>query len=415
MKEIEHLLQERIGLDSASVGPALIQRAVRLRMKLLGVKLIDDYRQLLSSSGAEWKELVEAVVVTETWFFRDKEPLAAFARLMLKEWLPAQSRRVARVLSLPCSSGEEPYSLAMALLDAGVPAARFRLEGVDISERALAHAKRGIYGKNSFRGKDLNFRKRHFQPAKDGFVVGSAIRHCVRFSQGNLLSADFRAGKESCDFIFCHNLLIYFDRNAQRRALDRLARLLAPWGILFVGPAEQQLVLDCGFVSAGISMAFACRKESPPGAPAAHRLRAASLLKLPSASHPFQFNVQREPPLSLAGGPEPQLADNSGHPLLETLETARRLADAGRLREAAGICEAHLREGGPSAHAYYLLGLVREADGKPGAIECYRKALYLEPDHYDTLMQMALLSQKNGESARARTFKSRAQRVKAKE
>ena len=96
------------------------------------------------------------------------------------------------------------------------------------------------------------------------------------------------------------------------------------------------------------------------------------------------------------------------------LETARRLADAGRLKEAAEICEAHLRENRASAQAYYLLGLVRDAGGEPGAIECYRKALYLEPNHYESLLQMALLLQKNGDAARARTFKSRAQRIKLK-
>jgi chemotaxis protein methyltransferase WspC len=95
------------------------------------------------------------------------------------------------------------------------------------------------------------------------------------------------------------------------------------------------------------------------------------------------------------------------------LETARRLADAGRLSEAAEICEAHLRQSRVSAQAYYLLGLVRDADGDATAIDCYRKALYLKPNHYESLLQMALLLQKNGDPARARAFRSRAQRIKA--
>jgi chemotaxis protein methyltransferase WspC len=95
------------------------------------------------------------------------------------------------------------------------------------------------------------------------------------------------------------------------------------------------------------------------------------------------------------------------------LETAHRLADAGQLKEAARVCEAHLRKNSASAPAYYLLGLLRDADGDASAIECYRKALYLEPDHYETLLQMAQLSQRSGNSERARAFKSRAQRVKA--
>jgi chemotaxis protein methyltransferase WspC len=90
------------------------------------------------------------------------------------------------------------------------------------------------------------------------------------------------------------------------------------------------------------------------------------------------------------------------------------LADAGHFSEAAEICEAHLRENRVSSQAYYLLGLVRDASGEPDAIDCYRKALYLEPDHYESLVQMALLLQKNGDAARAGTFKSRARRIKLK-
>jgi chemotaxis protein methyltransferase WspC len=101
-------------------------------------------------------------------------------------------------------------------------------------------------------------------------------------------------------------------------------------------------------------------------------------------------------------------------PIQPDLETARRLADAGRLNEAAGICEAHLRRSQASAQAYYLLGLVRDAGGDATAIDCYRKALYLEPNHYESLLQMALLLQKNGDPARARAFRNRAQRINAK-
>jgi len=96
------------------------------------------------------------------------------------------------------------------------------------------------------------------------------------------------------------------------------------------------------------------------------------------------------------------------------LEIARRLADEGRAEEALAICQKHLSENGASAPAYYLLGLLRDAAGDPTAVDYYRKALYLEPNHYETLLQMALLSQKNGDSARARAFKSRAQRLKLK-
>jgi chemotaxis protein methyltransferase WspC len=101
-------------------------------------------------------------------------------------------------------------------------------------------------------------------------------------------------------------------------------------------------------------------------------------------------------------------------PIHADLEGARRLADAGRFEEAAKICHAHLKDKGRSAQAYFLLGLVRDAAGDPTAAEYYRKALYLEPNHYESLLHLALWSEKNGETAGARRLKSRAQRVKTK-
>jgi chemotaxis protein methyltransferase WspC len=314
-----------------------------------------------------------------------------------------------RLLSLPCASGEEPYSLAMALRDAGVAPERFQIDAVDISARALAHAERGIYGRNSFRGQDLAFRDRYFQPSKDGFVLAPAVRRCVRFCRGNLFGDDFLPGHSSYDFIFCRNLLIYFDGPMQRRAIDKIERLLAPAGVVFVGPVEQPLLLNHGFASANIPKAFACRKARQAVRPqrvARLSKRPAGPAGLPPASaFPPQFPASR--------GTMPPAIGRASPARPADLEIARRLADKGRLNEAAAICEAHLRQSKGCAQAYYLLGLVRDAAGDTRAIDCYRKALYLEPDHYESLLQMALLLQKNGDPVRARTFKSRAQRVQS--
>jgi len=410
MKPIEHLLRKTMGLDAESIGPTSIQRAVRQRMRSLGLRRLEDYEQLLGSSSAEWDELVESVIVTETWFFRDAEPFAAFVCLVLEGGLPALPAAPARLLSIPCASGEEPYSLAMALLDAGVAPERFQIEAVDISARALARAERGVYRKNSFRGKDLAFRDRYFQTSKDGFVLDPAIRSCVRFCRGNLFSDDFLPGHANYDFIFCRNLLIYFDRAMQRRAIEKIERWLAPSGVLFVGPAEQPLVLNHGFVSVNMPNAFACRKAGHP----VRRQRLARLPKRPPTPAGLQPNGAWQPQLSASSSLTLPPAGRASSSVQPDLESARRLADAGRLNEAAAICEAHLRQSRVSAQAYYLLGLVRDAGGDASAIDCYRKALYLEPNHYESLLQMALLWQKNGDPARARAFRNRAQRIRAK-
>jgi chemotaxis protein methyltransferase WspC len=406
MSRIEQLLRERVGLDPATLGATTIQRAVRLSMNRLSLKSSVEYEHLLQASPAQWAELVESVLVTETWFFRDPDAMQALVRLVLEEWLPTHPSPL-RLLSVPCSSGEEPYSLVMALLDAGVPPDRFHIDAADISLRALARARKGLYPKNAFRGKDIDFRRRHFHPAKDGFVLDPSIRRLVHFIRGNLLANDFLAGVQSYDFIFCRNLLIYFDLPNQQLALERVSQLLAPTGVLFVGPAEQRLALDCGFVSANLPMAFACRKAGAPAPP-------------PSLHRPARSaKWQPFPPPVLAGADFPNWLSNreaspaaGSLPRTPDLEQARRLADSGHLNEAAAICEAHLRYNRCSASAYYLLGLVRDAGGDATAADCYRKALYLEPNHYESLLQMALLAQKNGDAAAARNFRRRAQRLK---
>ena len=181
MHLIENLLRRTIGLDSASIGSSLIGQTVRMRMQSRGLTKFEDYGKYLQATPAELNELIEAVVVKETWFFRDKEPFTVLARLVLTEWLPAHPATPLRLLSVPCSTGEEPYSMAMALLDAGLPPERFRIDAVDISSRALETAKHAVYRKNSFRGQARGYRERHFQPAADGYLLNQSVRDRVRF------------------------------------------------------------------------------------------------------------------------------------------------------------------------------------------------------------------------------------------
>ena len=125
MKAIEDLLRDRIGLDASSIGSSLIERCVRLRMKALGIADVAGYVRRLRADDSEWRELVESVVVPETWFFRDRQAFDALIQNLIAEWIPRQSMHSLRILSAPCSTGEEPYSLAMALLDAGwLPSSR---------------------------------------------------------------------------------------------------------------------------------------------------------------------------------------------------------------------------------------------------------------------------------------------------
>lgn len=410
MQRIEALLRKQIGLDAASIGSSLIERTIRLRMKLYGLRQLEEYNQLLLDSEHEFNELIEAVVVTETWFFRDREPFNTFTKFAVEEWLPRHAEGAMRILSVPCSSGEEPYSLAMALLDAGVASERFQIDAVDISTNAIARAQRAIYGKNSFRGKDLSFRDRHFVAIKEGFVLNPEVRRHVAFARDNVLDDGFLSGHPPYDFIFCRNLLIYFDRATQILTLTKLHRLLAGDGVLFVGPAELPLVNESGFTSASLPHAFACRKTNDAVGPPLRAPRR----KRKTASDPMSPATGSKPSLPSPGRSGRSPVDSAAAETTAPLQQARQLADSGRLDEAATICEAHLAQNGMSAEAYYLLGLVKDATDDPQAIAFYRKALYLEPDHYETLVHAALWLERNGDTLGARAFKRRAERAQPK-
>jgi chemotaxis protein methyltransferase WspC len=412
--EVEHVLKRTMGLDAASIGSASVERAVRIRMSACQTRDLPAYVEQLRSDQTELQELVEAVVVSETWFFRDREAFTAVARIARESALPSPADGM-RLLSLPCSTGEEPFSLAMALLDAGLPSSRFRIDAIDISERALNHARRAIYGKNSFRGGDLAFRDRYFAPRPEGYHLADQVRRSVRFAPGNLFAGDFLPGTEIYDVIFCRNMLIYFDGPAQAHVIGVLTRLLTTNGVLFVGPSEASLLLNPDYVSTRIPMAFAFRKAArvaleqatptkaiPVGPRSTARRRTVSPLRAVSGSSADRPAVV--PQATAAGDAKPEIHE------------IRRLADGGHLVEAARHCEEYLRAGEPSAEVLHLLGVIRDAAGNQAeAGDYYRKALYLDPNHHEALVHLALLLGKRGDAAGAKVLNDRVRRLARRE
>jgi chemotaxis protein methyltransferase WspC len=180
--------------------------------------------------------------------------------------------------------------------------------------------------------------------------------------------------------------------------------------VLFIGPSESGLFLRNDFVSAKIPLAFAFRRSSGlrrAQHPQTERARKRAL-EIPRVVAPPAIALTLKLALLKPAHPAPKAAP----PLLDT---AAKLADEGRLSEAAQVCDEHLREHGSSARAYYLLGLVRDTAGQPDeAWKFYRKALYLDPEHYEALLHSAFLAQKRGDESGARALLERARRVSKK-
>ncbi len=418
LRGIEQLLASQIGLDPLAVGPQLILRAVRQRMRELELDDLSAYERQLRQSELELQALIEEVVVSESWFFRDKLPFQRFREYVRTRWRDDPKRPPLRVLSLPCAAGEEPYSIAMTLWDLELPSARFRVDAVDVSDRRLAIASRGVYSLNAFRGPDPDFRARYFRDHPSGYELDPVVRATVRFLQASILDPRLLEGSPPYDVLFCRNLLIYLAPPARAYVLKVIDRLLAADGLLFIGHADrlEGTGTEAKFTPDGDPACFAYRRADHGDASLPqHRVETPRPLATWIAPDSGAGSAVAILPVS-NGTIAPRAAESIYAGVLSPvasqpsalLDQAAALANQGRFDEAVAECEQHLRLKGPSPSAYYLMGMIWQAAGdRRQAEECFRKTVYLEPKHGEALLALALLAERRGDHAAATSFRRR--------
>lgn len=410
-RTIEDMLVGRIGLDPASVSPNLVSRGVRTRMAALGLDDVDAYEVRLRRSSAEVQELIEEVVIPESWFFRDERSFRVLQEFARERLAVPPRRSLIRILSIPCARGEEPLSIAMALCDARLDLKRFQIDGVDLAARSLEFARRGLYSANAFRGAELGFRSRYFHPVGAGFQIDPSILGAIRWIQGNILAPDFLVGEAPYDFIFCRNLLIYFTPEARARTLKTLDRLLAEDGVLVIGHADHLGAAGLSrFVGIGDSTRFAFRKANRPErsmAAAASKARRVVIDPVDEAESPFA-EVAAPTPIDF-----PSTAPTA-EVVASLLDQACALANQGKHDEAIRLLDKQIQAKGPNAPAFHLMGGIHQAAGDRERAEgCFRKAVYLDPDHDEALLALALLADRRGDASSAAGYRRRAERALA--
>ena len=412
MSGIERMLYDRIGLDPTTVGSSLVERAVQRRMSHCRVHDPAAYAARLAVDAQEILELVEEVVIPETYFFREPEGLDAVAQRAATGDERATAESPLRVLSAPCSTGEEPYSIAMTLLAAGVSPEAIAIDAVDVSREAVARARAAVYRGGSFRSTADHWH-RFFHTVPAGQLVNVDVRRLVHFEQSNMLDSGFCTPHEAYDVIFCRNLLIYFDPATQARVLAVLTSLLIPDGIIVVGAADTFAVRRAGFVPvAGAERAFLFRHEVAPTAlvhEAPPRTRgvkmrpaiAARAVRPAAAKRPAVPNTTKIVVPSL---PVPVSADH-------IVADISRLAGAGRLADAIRIGESALAAFDSDAELLAIMGTTYAAfDDAERAETCYRRALYLDPSHTEALLHLALLLDARGDGRAGDRLRARARR-----
>lgn len=412
---IADLLRERIGLDPASLGADAIASAVRQRMQAVECGRVEAYERQVQSSEREFEELLGVVLVPETWFFRGCAAFELLRHFVANEWRPANPLGTLRVLSAPCCTGEEPYSIAMTLLHAGLPPTAFKVDGVDISREFIAKARRAEYRAHAFRNEGQEFARPYVIHAGDKIHLQPEAVASVEFAAANLLDSGALQERGRYSVVFCRNLLIYLHTRAREQVLALVDRLLEPGGLLFAGHAE--LLQRPGYRPMTPLGAFAYRRtdKQAPLDGVDLQTKASTPLGRPSRppSHVYPPRLSPAGPArkSQRGIVVPPLRSEAAAGE-ESLARARELANAGRLVEAASLCERRLSADGPCARTYCLLGEVCAAAGDLARAEdCLNKALYLDSGLVEALVHLSLLAHKRGDAHAAAHFRQRAARL----
>jgi chemotaxis protein methyltransferase CheR len=246
-RNFQELIHTEAGIWLSPSKTALLTGRLAKRLRLHGLKSFQDYYRLVLESPEEYIQMLDAISTNETRFFREPKHFELLESHILPRWIRASASgdrgRDIRVLSAGCSTGQEPYSVAMTLLRHFPPGSGWNIEiiAADLSTRVLEVAQRGVWSADKASEIPFDYLKafmlKGYGDQEGKIKAGREIRSLIRFQHANLHQSPYPfAG--NFDLIFCRNVLIYFDLRSREMVLHRLARLLSPDGYFFVGHAE---------------------------------------------------------------------------------------------------------------------------------------------------------------------------------
>jgi len=429
-RELTDWLGSNYGLDPDILGLTALDEALQVRSRDTGMSDFGVYVEHWRQDERERAALLQRLLVGETWLFRE---WASFQ--CLEDWLRRHGASFSpgeplRILSLPCATGEEAWSIAALVDEAGLDAARASIDAMDINPDALKLAREGSYAQRKLRGQPPERWSRAFQLQSDGRLrVTEALRGLVRFVEGNAMDSAAFGKRGSYHIIFCRNMLIYMNTAARHQICQTLHRYLRPEGLLFLGHAEVAAP-GLGLVRSGIHGAFAWRRERegeaataqiPPALPsrtlensrpAAARLPlprtvSRSLLPRPPEAVSSGANTPHARESAIPGGQSERAAQTGSRNAFD-LDAVRRLANAGRYEAALGELESPAADASLDPEVHALAGIILGAVGrKTQAIARLRQALFLEPNHAESLAHLALLLEEQGDTAGAARLRGR--------
>lgn len=255
---LRDLVHEKAGIFFEADRFDLILDKLRERVFARGLRSYLDYYYLLKyeeTGPAEWLRVMDAFSVPETYFWREASQIDALVNTVVPQWFKRHTLPL-KIWSAACASGEEPYSLAIALREAGWGSHPISIYATDASEAALERARAGVYRDRSFRSLPLHLRAKYFETAPEGSRVKRELLLPIAFRRANLVLREEILEYAASPVVFCRNVFIYFSPDAIRRTVDSFAAAMPAGGHLFVGASESLLRLTDKFEMQELDDAF---------------------------------------------------------------------------------------------------------------------------------------------------------------
>ena len=251
---VRNLIYNFCGLFFAEESKFLLERRLSPRLAHHQLATFHDYYYYLRydlNREQELSDIMDLLTTNETYFFRESFQLKAFTEEIVPEISALKSARgekTLRIWSAGCSTGEEPYTIAMLLLEKPELAGwKIEIIGTDISQRVLHQARKGVYGNSSFRVTEPVYKNRYFHEQDGGHRVVDRIRELVTFSRLNLYDQSRFLFLGKIDIIFCRNVIIYFDQPAKKKVIEHFYSTLNPGGFLLLGHSESLMNITTAF------------------------------------------------------------------------------------------------------------------------------------------------------------------------
>jgi len=253
---LRDLIHERTGLFfENSRMDLLLEKLQPIALDRGCVSFLEYYYSLKDNRDGEWNRAWEALSVQETYFWREMAQINTLTNVVVPEWFKKQITPF-RIWSAACATGEEPYTIAMALAEAGFGSHPIEIIASDASAAGLEKAKAAIYREKSFRALPPELRQKYFTPVAGGSKLSSEITQRVQFQQANLFELADISRLARVPAIFCRNVFIYFSPHSIRQTVAMIAAKMPSKGCLFVGASESLLRVTTDFELKEIGGAF---------------------------------------------------------------------------------------------------------------------------------------------------------------